>query len=87
MVRKIVRDSVFIGRNNSGADIPLGTPVYATGSTGTVPTVDVAMANAIVKMPSIGITVEIIADNHFGRIMQVGLLEHFNTSALWLKKA
>ncbi len=82
MIRKVVRDSVFVARNNTGVDIPLGTPVYATGSTGTVPTVAPAMSNAIGKMPSIGLTTEIIENVHFGRVMQVGLLEHFDTHLL-----
>jgi hypothetical protein len=81
MVRKLVRDSVIIVRNNSGAPIPAMQPVYATGSSGNVPTIAPARANAIGTMPAIGVTLEAIADASFGRVMQVGLMENVNTNA------
>jgi hypothetical protein len=81
MTRKLVRDSVLITKNVSGAPIPAGQPVYATGSAGNVPTIAPARANAIGTMPAIGITLEAIADTAHGRIMQVGLLENVNTNA------
>jgi len=81
MVRKIVRDSVFVGRNETGSTIALGTPVYASGSTGTVPTIAPAKSNTAATMPSVGVTVEAIVNNAFGRVMQVGLLENIDTSA------
>jgi len=81
MVRKPVRDSVFVGLNVTGADIPAARAVYASGSVGGVPTIALARANAIATMPSIGITVETIPDGAHGRIMQVGLLENVNTAA------
>lgn len=82
MVRKLVRDSVIIGKNITGSPIPAGSAVYATGSSGNVPTIAPARANALATMPCIGVTVEAIADNAFGRIMQVGLLENINTNSL-----
>jgi len=81
MVRKLVRDSVFVGLNVTGAPIPSARAVYATGNVGGVPTIALARANAVATMPAIGITVEAIADGAYGRIMQVGLLENVNTSA------
>jgi hypothetical protein len=81
MVRKIVRDSVFVGKNTSASPIAIGQPVYATGSSGNVPTIDLADSDSLATMPSIGITAEAIAVGAFGRIMQVGLLENFNTNA------
>jgi hypothetical protein len=81
MVRKIVRDSVFVGKNITGSAIAIGTPVYASGSSGNVPTLAVADSDNLATMPSIGITAEEIANNAFGRVMQVGLLENFDTNA------
>jgi hypothetical protein len=81
MVRKIVRDSVFIGLNVTGADIPSARAVYASGNVGGIPTIALARADAIATMPAIGITVETIANGAPGRVIQVGLLENVNTSA------
>jgi len=81
MVRKIVRDSVFVAKNESGSDIAANQAVYATGGAVDVPTIDLAKADAIATMPSIGVTVEAIADGAYGRVMQVGLLENVNTNA------
>jgi hypothetical protein len=81
VVRKIVRDSVFVGYNNSGSTIAAGRIVYASGSDGTVPTLALAKADAAATMPAIGVTIESIANSAFGRVMQVGLLENVNTSA------
>jgi hypothetical protein len=80
MVRKLVRDSVIIVRNVTGAPIPAMSPVYASGSSGNVPTIALARANAIGTMPAIGITLESIANNAFGRVMQLGLIENVNTN-------
>jgi len=81
MVRQLVRDAVFVVRNNSGTPIPAMTPVYASGSSGNVPTIEPAKADAAGTMPAIGITLEIIADASFGRVMESGLMENVNTNA------
>jgi hypothetical protein len=81
MIRKIVRDSVFIGKNNTGVTIVANRAVYSTGNDSGTPTIGKARANDINTMPSIGVTLEDIADGEFGRIMQVGLVENVNTSA------
>lgn len=81
MVRKIVRDSVFVGKNDTLSSIAVGKLVYANGSSGNVPTIALAKADSATTMPCIGITVEAIASGAFGRIMQVGLLENFDTNA------
>lgn len=81
MVRKIVRDSVIIGKNTTGSPIPSMQPVYCSGSSGNVPLIAPARANAIGTMPAIGVTLEAIADNAHGRVMQVGLIENVNTNA------
>jgi hypothetical protein len=81
VVRRFVRDSVFVGYNNRGTTIAAGRIVYATGAFGDVPTLDTAQANASATMPAIGVTIESIANNSYGRVMQVGLLENVNTAA------
>ncbi|MDP2999598.1 MAG: hypothetical protein Q8N47_19060, partial [Bryobacterales bacterium] len=81
MVRKLVRDSVFVAKNVSGSAIGIGKAVYASGSSGNVPTIALAKSDDTSTMPAIGITIESIADGAFGRVMQVGLLEHINTNA------
>jgi len=81
MVRKLVRDSVFVGKNVTGTEIPANRAVYAVGSVEGVPSIGKARANAAATMPAIGVTLEAIAHNAFGRIMQVGLVENVDTSA------
>ena len=81
MVRQLARDSVFVARNNSGSPIPAMTPVYASGSSGNVPTIEPTKADAAGTMPAIGVTLEIIADASFGRVMESGLMENVNTNA------
>jgi hypothetical protein len=81
MTRKIVRDSVFVGYNNTGSTIAAGRIVYASGATADVPTIALAKADVMATMPAIGVTIESISNTAYGRIMQVGLLEGVNTSA------
>ena len=81
MVRKLVRDSVFVGKNVTGDTIPASRAVYASGSSEGVPTIAKARANNLATMPCVGVTLESIANNAFGRVMQVGLVENIDTSA------
>jgi len=81
MVRKFVKDAVFIAYNDSGDTIAAPRAVYASGSTGTVPTIALAKADSSDTMPAIGVTLESIANGAYGRVMQVGLLEDVNTLA------
>jgi hypothetical protein len=82
MRRKLMRDSVFVAKNVRGTTIAANRIVYATGSADNVPTIDAAKADAVATMPAIGVTIESIADQAYGRVMQVGLLEDINTAAL-----
>lgn len=82
MVRKIVRDSVFVGKNVTGSTIAANRIVYASGAADDVPTIALAKADAAATMPAIGVTIESVANGAFGRVMQVGQLENINTSAL-----
>lgn len=81
MVRRFVRDSVILVYNDSGSTIAANKIVYASGSTSDVPTIALAKADAAATMPAIGVTIESIADDAFGRVMQIGLLENINTLA------
>jgi hypothetical protein len=81
MTRKLLRDSVFVGKNETGSTIAASRIVYAAGSVDDVPSIALAKADAAATMPAIGVTLESIADGAFGRIMQVGLLEDVNTLA------
>jgi hypothetical protein len=82
MIRKLVRDSVFVGYNDTGSTIVANRAVYAAGTQVDVPKIALAKADSINTMPCIGITTESIADGAYGRVMQVGLLENINTSPL-----
>jgi hypothetical protein len=82
MIRHLIRDSMLIVYNDSGSSIAANRVVYASGNYVDVPTVALAKSNAIATMPAIGVTIEAIANNAYGRVMQVGLLESINTSAL-----
>jgi hypothetical protein len=79
MVRKIVRDSVFVGQ--AAENITIGQVVYASGSSGNIPLLSLAKANDAATMPAIGIAIEAITSGAKGRVMQVGLIENINTNA------
>jgi hypothetical protein len=82
MVRKIVRDSVFVGKNETGVTIPAFRVVYAAGSVDDVPSIALARSNSAATMPAIGVTTEASDNGSYVRVMQVGLLENLDTSAL-----
>lgn len=76
ILRKLVR-------NQTGATIPKGTPVYQFGSSGIVMTVATADASLeATASQTLGITQEAIANNANGYVVAVGLLDGINTSAL-----
>jgi hypothetical protein len=81
MVRKIVRDSVFVAKNETGTSIPAFRAVYSAGGAVDVPTIAKARSNNLATMPAIGVTLEAIADGAYGRVMQVGLVEGVDTSS------
>ena len=67
--------------NNSGASIPVGTPVYQTGSSGNTITIAPADANGSGTMPAIGMTSETIANAGTGKVTFLGIVSGFDTSA------
>jgi hypothetical protein len=82
MSRAFIRDSVIVCKNVRGTTIAASRIVYATGSEDNVPTINLAKADSLTTMPAIGVTIESIAHDNYGRVMQVGILENVNTNAL-----
>jgi hypothetical protein len=81
MVRKIVRDSVFVGKNITGTTLPAYSAVYASGNADGVPTLALAKSDNMSTLPAVGITIEAVDNGTFGRVMQVGLVENVDTTA------
>lgn len=79
MVRKIVRDSMFVAR--ATVNITAMQAVCASGATGNTPDISPAKADSLTTMPAIGLALENITAGEFGRVMQVGLIENVNTNA------
>lgn len=67
-------------RNNSGATINKGTPVYISGFS-TKPTIAKCDADNANTFPVAGITTTNISNNADGNILISGMLNDFNTSA------
>lgn len=75
------RDNVFIAKNTSGGTINKGEVVYVTGSTGNVPNIAKAQANALATLPAVGVLVDNILNNAFGNVMTLGIIASLDTSA------
>ena len=67
-------------RNNSGATIEKGQPLHITGVNGTTPTVEVADASNLTKMPVSGLANEQILNNADGEMIISGVLEGVDTA-------
>lgn len=82
---RVLRDQLYIVRNNSGVTLSKGTVVRNSGTSGNGPTAAVmvnrARANAASTMPAFGILAQDIAPNADGRCLQVGRIDGLNTSA------
>lgn len=76
---RICQDSFRIARNTSGATIDKGKVIYFTGSTGQKPEFALAKSDSETTMPAIGITIDDVADNGYGRIMIIGRLTGVKT--------
>ena len=61
-------------RNKTGATIPAGSVVYASGLQGNDILIDLADASDESKMPAIGFTYEDIGDNNKGDVISAGVL-------------
>ncbi len=70
-------------RNNSGVTIPKGAPCYQTGSSGTAITVALADASSeATASQTLGLAEAEIPNNSNGILIERGLLDGLNTSAL-----
>ena len=67
--------------NQSGASIPIGTPVYQTGVSGNNITIAPADADDSAKMPAIGMTTSAIANGAEGTVVILGVVNGLDTSA------
>ena len=70
------------GKNTSGSTIPIGTPVYITGSVGASGQIQIAPADADspATMPSIGLTRNTVANNDFVDVVVFGVIKNIDTS-------
>lgn len=73
----------FAVKNTSGGTLPIGTPVYATGSVGASGATEVAAADAgnAAKMPAIGVLEEALANNAEGFAVPLGIVRGLDTSS------
>tara|TARA_Y100000389_G_scaffold163191_1_gene166315 strand:- start:414 stop:2243 length:1830 start_codon:yes stop_codon:yes gene_type:complete len=69
-------------RNFSGATISKGQPLHISGVSGTIPTVEVADAGDLNKMPVSGLASEEILDNASGSMIISGILDGIDTNGL-----
>lgn len=67
--------------NQSGASIPIGTPVYQTGVSGNNITIAPADADDSAKMPAIGMTTSAIANGAEGTVVILGVVNGLDTTA------
>lgn len=69
-------------RNQTGSLIPAGSVVYINGSSGTNPTITLALADSdINSAKTYGLTSAAIANNSTGLVVAMGRLQNINTSA------
>lgn len=77
---EVTRDNMFVARNVTGSSISRGSAVYISGTTGTVPQVSLAKADAAATMPCVGLMYDTTANNGYGRVLFIGDLERYDTS-------
>ncbi|MBU2177588.1 MAG: hypothetical protein KJ556_21050, partial [Gammaproteobacteria bacterium] len=75
-----LRDNLINVHNTSGSDMVKGQAVYISGSTGNTPNITLAKADSLDTLPAVGLLLENIDNNDFGRIMKFGKLSQINTS-------
>lgn len=81
LVHRIGEELLTRVRNTTGATLAVGAAVYVTGSTGSTPTVALARSDADATTPCVGLVVEAIPNNGFGRIISKGTISNVDTSA------
>jgi hypothetical protein len=71
----------FTARNNTGATITRGQPVYISGASGQNPTIEKARADSYTTMHTVGVAADNIGTNQTGPVQISGILDNLNTSA------
>lgn len=77
---QVGQEMVMKVRNNTGATLENGKPVYETGSIGNRPTVDYARSDSESTCTVIGILTEDIPDNEDGYITTIGYVRQIKTN-------
>lgn len=80
LVQRICRDTYLIAQNTSGASLAKGDVVYVKGATSNVPQIAKADARSSALLPAVGVVVESIANNAYGRVMVSGRLTSISTT-------
>ena len=80
-VLRVLRDQTIIIRNTTGSPLTKGQFVNFNGSTGTVPTVNLADADSATGHAE-GVILEDIANNGYGHMLFSGIISGLDTSAL-----
>ena len=78
---QVGQETVVYVRNNSGAQINDGTPVYITGAIGQLPTIGLASASAKETTCLLGLATHDIANNSNGFVTISGEVRGLNTGA------
>lgn len=78
---EIGRDITHIARNESGATITKGTPVYISGSNGNYPTIEEADASSEATATVFGLVVSDVSNNSYVRVLEQGDLSSIDLSA------
>lgn len=81
VVLQIGQETQLIATNNTGADIPNGTMVYVSGSSGNRVTIALADADGAGTDGVIGMTTQAILNNQSGKVTMLGLVRDINTLA------
>lgn len=72
---RLGQEHVIRATNKTGSNIPRGSVVYIDGAHGSVPTIALALANALAtSQRTAGITTQIIADDGTGYVTMAGLV-------------
>ncbi len=66
--------------NNTGSSIANGKPVYINGTSGGMPTIALAKADAVTTVICAGLTTETIANGSVGYVTNLGLVRGLDTS-------
>jgi len=77
----IGQENIVRVRNRTGVAIANGSVVYVNGATGNTPTVALALATSFSTSDIIGVATTDIADNGFGYVTTIGVVNGLDTSA------